>query len=118
MSTAIIEVSALKLYAYHGVMPQERKVGNDYEVSVQLQYPCEHAMITDRLDSTIDYSEVVEVIKSEMAIPSALLENVVYRIYAELIRRFSRIHGGEIKLTKLRPPVEGQITAASFIYRW
>ena len=37
--TTTIEVNALRVYAHHGVMPQERAVGNEFEVTVHVKYP-------------------------------------------------------------------------------
>lgn len=118
MPTAIIEVNRLQIYAYHGVLPQENKVGNDFEVSVRIEYPCEHAMITDRLDSTVNYADVVQLIEYEMSHTSKLLENVAYRIYTELLRRFPRTTGGEIRILKLHPPIKSQLDSCGFTYRW
>ena len=118
MPTAIIEINKLQVYAYHGVSEQERQVGNDFEVSVRLEYSCDHAMITDRIDFTINYADVVNVVIEEMSHPSQLLENVTYRIYTELLRRFPRILGGVVVVTKLHPPLKYQMDSASFTYRW
>lgn len=118
MSTAIIELNRLHIYAHHGVMDQEKKVGNDFEVTVKLEYPCEHAMITDRLDSTINYTDVIAIVTAEMKRPSSLLENVVYRIYTELLRHFPRVTGGEVSVLKLHPPVEQEMESCGFTYRW
>ncbi|MDE7032774.1 MAG: dihydroneopterin aldolase, partial [Muribaculaceae bacterium] len=56
MPSATIEINRLKVYAYHGVGDQETKVGNDFEVSVHLEYPCDYAMKTDRLGFTLSYA--------------------------------------------------------------
>lgn len=118
MPSAIIEVNRLKVYAHHGVDPQETKVGNDFEVSVHLEFPCKRAMQSDRLESTVSYSEVIDEIHKEMKTPSKLLENVVYRIYSALIQRFPGITGGSVTVLKLHPPVNGQMESCGFTYRW
>ena len=54
-----IEVVRLSVHAFHGVGEQERLVGNDFEVSVSLDYPpAEKAVVTDDLDSTLDFGEL------------------------------------------------------------
>lgn len=118
MPSAIIEVNRLKVYAYHGVDDQEKNVGNDFEVSVQLEYPCEHAMLTDKLDATLSYADIIDVIVREMKKPSKLLENVVYRIHAVIMYRFPRISGGSITVLKLHPPLPEQMESAGFTYKW
>lgn len=118
MSTAIIELNRLQMHAYHGVLEQENKVGNEFEVSVRIEYPCEHAMITDRLDSTVNYADLAAIVRDEMSRTSKLLENVAYRIYTEILRRYPRIIGGEVRIVKLHPPIKGQLESCGFTYRW
>ena len=69
MPSATIEINRLKVYAYHGVGDQETKVGNDFEVSVHLEYPCDYAMKTDRLGFTLSYADVLDVVIKEMRKP-------------------------------------------------
>lgn len=118
MPSAIIEINRLKVYAYHGVDRQETVVGNDFEVSVHLEFPCMQAMRTDQLDSTVSYSDVIDEIHKEMKQPSKLLENVAYRIYMALMLRFPGITGGSVTVLKLHPPVSGQMDSCGFTYRW
>lgn len=118
MPSAIIELNRLKVYAYHGVDPQERTVGNDFEVSVKLEYPCDHAMQTDKIDSTLSYADVVKLVVLEMNKPSRLLENVVFRIYNALICRYPRVISGSITVSKLHPPLEEQMESCGFTYKW
>lgn len=118
MPSAIIEINRLKVYAYYGVDDQEAKVGNDFEVSVRLEYPCSHAMQTDKLDATLSYADVLDIVIHEMKIPSKLLENVVYRIHSAIICRFPRVKGGAITVLKLHPPLSEQMESCGFTYKW
>lgn len=103
--TVTISVEGLRLHAHHGVMEQERVVGNEFEVTVRLRYPALHAVETDSLDATINYAEVCDVIKEQMQQPSQLLEHVAGRIRKALLSRFPRIEDGHISITKLSPPI-------------
>ncbi len=116
--TGTIEIGGLRLLANHGVEAQETLIGNTFEVNVKLSFDAEHAMRTDRLDLTISYSEVVELIKSEMAFPSKLLEHVVFRLYQALTHRYPQLLGGEITVYKLNPPISAEINRAGFTFTW
>ena len=105
----------MHFYAYHGVLPQERTVGNEYCVDLTLFYPFEAALHSDGLSDTINYAEVYETVKSEMAIPSDLLEHVAGRIIRALQARFPKITGGKIAVTKKRPPIAAEIDEVSAI---
>ena len=54
-----IDIQNLKIYAHHGVDPQENVVGNYFEVNVNLAFPCADAMADDNLAHTINYAEVM-----------------------------------------------------------
>ena len=56
--TTKIELEKMRFYAYHGVMPQETKVGNDFVVDLILTAPLEQAVKSDELDDTINYAAV------------------------------------------------------------
>ena len=57
----------IRFHAYHGVLEQENMVGNDYLVNLSLEYDFTRAMQTDELSGTINYAEVYELLKREMA---------------------------------------------------
>lgn len=103
------------LYGFHGVFPQETKVGNLFKINVSLTVDLEKSSLSDQLDDTINYGMVYEVIKEEMAVPSKLLEHVAGRIVRRLKKDFNSIESIEIKLSKQNPPVGGQVDFASVI---
>jgi dihydroneopterin aldolase len=114
MKTKIV-LEAMRFYAYHGVMPQERKVGNYFIVDLTLVAPLEKAVESDNLEDTINYAAVYEVVKNQMDVPSNLIEHVGGRIIRTLKERFSQLMEVELKLSKLNPPFNGDIYSASVI---
>lgn len=110
-----IELKNIRFYAYHGVLDEERKRGNTFLVDVVLTAPLEKATETDDLNDTINYALVYELIQSEMRIPSQLLEHVAGRILRAMKKAFPTLTAVDLKLTKLNPPIEGDVPEASFI---
>ncbi|MDR0507933.1 MAG: dihydroneopterin aldolase [Dysgonamonadaceae bacterium] len=102
-----IELKGMIFYAYHGVMEQERKVGNTFTVDLKLHADLSEAIQTDRLENTINYAEVYNIVKEELAIPSQLLEHLAGRVVKHLKQKFPVIISAEIRLAKLNPPVLG-----------
>lgn len=117
MNTSI-ELNRMHFFAYHGVSSQERRVGNDYEVSLRVRYPFEQAMVSDNLDDTLNYAALYALVAVEMARPSALLEHVAGRICRALSERFPSITGGTLRVAKLTPPIAGEIGEAAVVVEW
>ena len=68
---------------------------------------------TDALEDTINYAEINEIIHQEMKISSKLLEYVIGRIFSKLEQNFPQITAMKIKLTKVNPPMKGEMKGVS-----
>lgn len=100
-------------YSYHGVLPQERKVGNSYIINLRMQVDINKAITTDNVNDTVNYAAVYKVISEEMAIPSNLLEHVCGRIVERIFEEFLLVNEIEIKLSKRNPPMGAEVDSAS-----
>ena len=107
-----IRIDGLAVHARHGVLPQERTVGNDYVVNVSIAYPLSQACISDDLADTLNYAEALAIVQEEMRKPSKLLENVAYRICQSLHSRFPLCSAVDIDIEKLNPPMTGDCKSA------
>ena len=113
-----IELEKILFFAYHGVMPQEKIVGNQFEVNLRVRTDFSEALQEDLLDNTISYADMYEVVKHEMMIPSDLIEHVAGRILQALTTRWPQIEAVELKVSKLNPPIIGDVAKASVILNW
>lgn len=95
----------VRFRAFHGVLPQEGIVGNDYLVNLVLDYDFSSAMKTDDLQGTLNYAEVYQKVREEMAVPSKLLEHVAGRIVHRLFSDFPEIQKLQLSITKVNPPM-------------
>lgn len=95
----------VRFHAFHGVLPQEGIVGNDYLVNLVLDYDFSSALKTDDLQGTINYAEVYQKVREEMAVPSKLLEHVAGRIAHRLFSDFPEIQKLQLSITKVNPPM-------------
>ncbi|HOV36949.1 MAG TPA: dihydroneopterin aldolase [Dysgonamonadaceae bacterium] len=107
-----IELKNMRFHAYHGVFPQEKKTGNEFRVNLKLQVDVSKACLSDSLEDTVNYAAVYDIVKHEMAISSALIEHVAYRIVEQIKNHFPEIETVEIWLAKMTPPVNGEMEAA------
>nr|WP_296086648.1 dihydroneopterin aldolase [uncultured Prevotella sp.] len=105
VKSSYILLENVKFYAFHGVLPQERKVGNDYQVSLRIGYDISRAMVSDDVNDTLNYAEVYQLLRQEMSVPSALLERVAGRIGDRLFRKFPAIQSIDLTIIKVNPPM-------------
>ena len=112
-----IELKEMRFYAHHGVGTQETVVGNWFTVDLSLSAPLTQAVATDELSATLNYAEVYEVVKTEMAIPSRLIEHVAGRILHALKSRFPQLTAVEIRVAKRNPPFGGDLKEAEVVVR-
>lgn len=110
-----IELHNMHFYAYHGVMPHEREVGNEFEVSIVLEADVSDACTSDDVNDTINYSGLFDLVNEEMQTSSRLLEHVAGRIYRKLTHEYPQISSLEVQVSKLHPPVKGEMGKATIV---
>ena len=108
-----ILIEDLKIYAYHGVLPEEKTIGKYELVNAEVQADQRKAEQRDHLEHTINYAEINDIIHREMEISSLLLEGVIGRIIQKLEEKFPQITYIKIKLTKTNPPMQGEMKGVS-----
>ena len=104
MKTSIF-LDEVRFHAFHGVMPQERAVGADFTVWLNVGYDFVKAAESDELIDTISYADLYEVVRAEMDKPSQLLEHVALRIVKAVAARWPRIDTIDLRLAKDNPPM-------------
>lgn len=109
-----ISVKDLRFRAFHGVYPEERTNGNDFLVSVSLDYDAEAAMLYDDVAHAVNYAEVIDIIRAEMEKPAMLIEHVTARIASAILQAFPAVLNGTVSVTKLNPPVSTPNAGATF----
>jgi dihydroneopterin aldolase len=113
IENSYIVLREVRFHAFHGVMPQERKVGAEFAVSLRVGVDLSLAVESDMVEDTLNYATLYEVVKQEMAIPSQLLEHVAGRIGRAVFSRFPQVESVDVVLTKLNPPMGADCEGAS-----
>lgn len=108
-----INIEGIRLYAYHGCLEEEAKIGGHYCVDVYITTDFSRAAATDELHDTIDYCTIYEISKAEMAIRSKLIEHVCQRIFEHIQKRFNTLKTLRVKVTKFTPPMNGDVEKVS-----
>ncbi|MFV0391984.1 MAG: dihydroneopterin aldolase [Paludibacteraceae bacterium] len=102
---AFITLHHMKFHAYHGCLDFEKRDGNTFLVSVKMELDTCLSEKTDKLEHTVNYQEVYDVVKREMEIPSNLIEHVGRRIHDSIQTEFPQISAIEVDLKKMSPPL-------------
>lgn len=108
-----IVLENIKIYAYHGVLPEETILGTYFLLNVEIHSDLEKASISDDLKDTINYAEINDIIHEEMKIPSQLLEHIAGRVIKKIHQKFPKITFIKLKITKTNPPMVGEMTGVS-----
>ena len=104
-----IEVSGINIYAFHGCLEEEARIGGNYIVDVYLETDFTQAGLKDELSLTVDYVNVNKIVASEMAIRSNLIEHVGQRIWDKMTEEIIGLNYLRIKIRKLMPPINGHV---------
>lgn len=110
-----IEVNNIRLYAFHGCLEEEGRIGGHYSVDVHLKTDFSKAMETDELIDTIDYVHINRIVTEEMAIRSKLIEHVGARIVKRTRQEINNIEKIKVKITKICAPINGDVENVAII---
>lgn len=108
-----IALEGLEFHAFHGVYPHERESGNWFEVDIAVETDFSEAAKNDSLTGTIDYEALYRIVKSEMEMPSKLLESVAEKIVKDVLREFKMVMLVEFSISKINPPIGGKCKRAT-----
>ncbi|MFM7902874.1 MAG: dihydroneopterin aldolase [Bacteroidota bacterium] len=112
--TTTISIEGIRCYAFHGCMEEEGLIGGEYLVDVTITKDLQLSMESDDLKDTVDYVMVSDVVREQMSIRSKLIEHVGGRILKILHQNIPGAKSIELKINKMRPPVNGDVASAVF----
>jgi len=110
-----IQVNNIKLYAYHGCLDEEAKIGSEYRVDVTVKADLKKSAKTDNLADTVDYVHLNHIVKEEMAIRSKLLEEVAQRILNRFFKEIKMLRKATVSVAKINPPIGGNVEEVAVI---
>jgi dihydroneopterin aldolase len=108
-----IHLKNIRVFANHGCLAEEEKIGSDYLVNLTVGSNLIRAAQTDALEDTVDYVQLNAIVKEEMAQRARLLENVGNRIIERILAQFEKVTTVSVTVSKLNPPIGGDVEAVS-----
>ena len=105
----IIKVENIRVFAHHGCLNEETKIGSDYRVDLEVKANLKKSAKTDDLNDTVDYVLLNTIVKEEMAMPSKLLETVARRIIQRIFNESKMVTKVSVAVSKMNPPIGGDV---------
>jgi dihydroneopterin aldolase len=104
-SSVHVELRGISIYTHHGVTEAEREVGQRLEVDVSFDVPDCDAVLTDRVEDTVDYSQVCDIVVLAATERSyRTLERLGQVICERLMERFDA-RSVHLRAAKPEPPL-------------
>lgn len=110
----LMEVNGIRVYAYHGCLEEESRIGGHFTVHVAVQGDFHAAETGDRLQDAVDYGRVTAIVREEMAIRANLIEHVARRILDRLKAHWHPQLQWTVRLVKEYPPIHGHVAEAVY----
>jgi dihydroneopterin aldolase len=100
-----IKITGIRSYGYTGALPEEQVLGQWFEIDLILWLDVTQAAKSDDLQDTLDYREIINLVKQIVKTEKfALIEKLAATII-EKILTFKKIQKVHINLTKLAAPI-------------
>ena len=109
-----IIVSGLKIFAHHGVLPEEKKNGQLFILDIELELPLDEAAATDDLSRTVNYDEVCRLAGDAMTGETFdLIERAAQAVIDRLLAEFPSVHAVTVTLKKPEAPLCREVEYAA-----
>ncbi len=102
-----VALTGMEFYARHGYYEEERKIGNKYTVDIFMTLDMTNAVEADKLEGTVDYEKVYEIIADVMNVDTNLLEHLAGKVIKKVKSTFQSVEAVKVKVSKHNPPIKG-----------
>ena len=101
----LITVEGMRVFGYHGHLPEEAVLGGYFIVSVWVTADTSEVEKTDDLNDTVDYVKIIEIVKEQMTIRSNMIEHPAKRI-VDAILPLHKVQKVKVEVEKIQPPID------------
>ena len=106
MSQDMIKITNLKVFAHHGVFPEETRDGQDFYVNAKFFLDCRKAGRTDCLENSLNYGEVSHFMTAFLQEHTyKLIEAATEQLAEAMLLSMPVLKGVEIELCKPHAPI-------------
>jgi len=109
LDVGTIRVRNIRVYAYHGCLVEEGKIGSDYRVDLTVKADLKKSSKSDALMDTVDYVHLNKIVREEMGVRTKLLETVADKILDRILLEIPLVGKVKVEVSKLNPPIGGNV---------
>ncbi|MDE0471135.1 MAG: dihydroneopterin aldolase [Ekhidna sp.] len=102
-----VSLEGMEFYARHGYYEEERVIGNKYSVDIVLDVDFSEAVSDDKLEGTVNYEKVYEIVRDVMGTNANLLEHLAGKMIRALQEGFPEVNHVKVMISKYNPPIRG-----------
>jgi len=108
----LITVEGIRIFAYHGHLPEEAVLGGHFIVNVWVEADTSEVEKTDDLNQTVDYVKIIDIVKEQMAIRANMIEVPAKRI-VDAILPLNKVQKVTVEVEKVLPPIDASFDKIS-----
>ena len=109
-----IYLRGLVFHGFHGVLPEERTLGQKFTVDIELRTDLTQAGRSDQLGDSVNYVEVWELARSHVeGTPRDLIETVAYSIVQDVLQQHAAIEEACVRVCKPHVAIPGVLEAVA-----
>ena len=102
-----ILINDLKIFAYHGVNPEEKEDGQNFYIDLEISLDISKACKTDDLNDTVSYAKIIKtVIRVFTAEKYDLLERAAQVVVDAIFAEYEKVEAIKIRLKKPEAPIK------------
>lgn len=103
-----IILNNLRFYGYHGVLHEEKLLGQEFIINVVLYLDLKEAGNDDDINKTVNYAEIYEIIQEIVTKEKYnLIEALAMSIIKKIFENFKLIEKIKIRIDKPKAPIQG-----------
>jgi dihydroneopterin aldolase len=101
-----IIIKGLKLFAYHGVNPEEKENGQNFILDITAELDADVAKKSDNIDDTVSYAKIIKTVRAVFTAESYdLIETAANKVSQEIMDTYHAIQKVTVLLMKPEAPI-------------
>ena len=102
-----ISLQQMEFFGYHGVIPEENRLGQRFVVDLDCHMDLVRAGSSDRVEDTVNYSELYKSVKEIVeGKPVQLIETLAAHIASAVLDGYTKVNEVTVRVTKPHPPFD------------